>query len=509
MSKRNATGFHGSGLSASQAVAFAKIVSGSSVFLTGSAGTGKSEVIKRLVQYWESSGVNYAITATTGIAAVNIDGRTLHSLLWFLVGDDEPEVTLDMIYARNSQKGAFKWLQTSLRKLAVLVIDEVSMLKADLLEKASKYLSIIREKHLPFGGVQIVLVGDFFQLPPVFKAGQTKFLFESPIFYDAVKERCILQECFRQNDTQFVNLLGRMRSNKLTDEDREILTSRIGADVSRFGIEPTELYGTNRGVDHLNDSKLAQITTEPVVFTRTVGLRCSGRTVGEIERTTVLAKFTADIKNQVPESITLKWPETSEEEDAEGNVTSTHIDVGTQVMLTYNLSTERGLVNGSRGVVINFTVPAFGKRAAKSILEDFDSDDPEQRKVYLNTLHPTVRFIIKGKPTIVVVPLVRIERTEPKKSHEAKKPTAYAWYMPLKLAWACTVHKSQGLSLDCVSITADGTMFADGQAYVAVSRCRSLDGLTFKSFKIESVMASSKVIDFYECPFEECKKFAK
>ena len=462
-------------------MAFAKIIRGQSLFITGPAGSGKSELLKRVVGYWSHKRRNFAVTATTGLAAVSIKGRTLHSFFWLRPQDDQPDVTYESIIERLMQKpAAFAWYKKTMCSLHSLIIDEVSMLSIELFLKISNILKVVRMSSKPFGGLQLILVGDFFQLPPV----RSQFLFECPLFRECLDDRVILTEVYRQKDSVFVDLLCRMRTGLCTSEDLATLQSRVGLDIQRHGILPTELYATNKDVDQLNADRLSQIETEPVVFKVRPGLQ--GPTGATQLHDDKLLKFVKDLAVQ---DCTLKAPNYAEGtlEDAEKN--------GAQVMLTFNLKQERGLVNGSRGVVIGFEEPCARVWQHSSVFTDFDPDEPTQFKAYIKGLkHPMVRFIVDGQPVEILVPYVRYDRQE-------KGLLLYAWCMPLKLAWATTVHKSQGQSLDLVKASVDSSVFADGQAYVAISRARTLDGLSLKQFDPTAIRASDKVRAFYALEF--------
>lgn len=462
-----------------QTIAFAKCVNKESIFLTGSAGTGKSALIHKLAAHWTSTGAQFALTATTGIAAVSIGAKTLHSLLWLRAEDDES--TAEEIYARLVALGTRMFLlyQRLIRNLEILVIDEVSMLSPKLFEKISDLLKLLRHNSACFGGLQVVLVGDFFQLGPV---KSKEFLFESPEFDALIGDTVLLTKVFRQSDPDFCALLARMRIAELTDEDHAVLKSRIKADVSSFGIEPTELWCTNKDVDSFNAQKLSQIKSPLINYGTHFGLRVKKPT----KEKDILEKYKKLIGLL---DVGLKGPIDDEDTDAESSSEiqeKTKKCTGAQVMLTFNLDTDRGLVNGSRGVITGFA--SAGSKSKDPGFLDIN----DESKCYLKGQeYPVVRFIVAGKPVNCLIPLVRI-------SKETKDFVCYCWHMPLKLAWATTIHKSQGLSLDCVKISLDHTVFADGQAYVACSRARTLAGLSLLAYDPKSIRASKKVVDFYK-----------
>jgi ATP-dependent DNA helicase PIF1 len=471
------------GFSLNQKIAFAKVKAGDSIFITGSAGTGKSYLLKKIVEEWTRADKNFAVTATTGIAALGIGGRTFHSFAWLTVDDDDESVTASDIYNRLKKKPSlFKFYTRIMCALECLIIDEVSMMNADLLKKTSDVFKLIRSNGRPFGGIQIVMGGDFFQLPTV--SSKTKFLFQSPFFYECIQDMVILDQVFRQNDASFVALLGRMRTASLNADDIAVLTARVNADITKFGIEPTQLYSTNKDVDRINQDKLSQIKSPDVSFERFTGITSKDMTPES--RKNNLEKFERDIGHSAPKQILLRGPPDS----ASGP------EIGAQIMLTFNLNQEQGLVNGSRGVIIGFREPHEDLKAhPKSVLE---TDNEILNVAYIRGLKmPLVRFLVNGSPLETLVPYVKITR----KITDSKKSWAYAWFMPLKLAWATTVHKSQGQSLDCVRANLDSTIFEEGQAYVAVSRARTLDGLTLTAFDPKIVKANSQVIEFYSTEF--------
>lgn len=433
-------------LSSSQREALDAFRSGVSMFVTGDAGTGKTELIRCMVQDATARGIRVAITATTGIAAVNVHGSTLHSFLKLMPDDQgltkqEVVARIKSTFRSKGKYNPYLKLVNKIRCYRALIIDEVSMMDTDMFDKVDFLLREYFLRDVPFGGIQMVLVGDFFQLPPVYhNASLPKFIFQMPIFYE-VFQRFELLEIFRQQDA-FASLLRRMRRGILTPRDISILEERIGADVSIDGIYPTRLFSKNEDVDRMNASELSDLPgPEERFVSKSTYVPLPGFCEDRLE--TCRAKFEKDF-----------------------SVGTLILKKGAQVLLTYNLDLSRGLCNGSRGVV--------------------------------ETLDPlSVRFINKNHTDTVTVSIDEVLFTRIDRENHIEFSSSM---IPLKLAWATTIHKSQGLSLDCVEILLDMTIFAEGQAYVAVSRARTLEGLSFKAFRKEAIRSSSLVQEFYSTP---------
>lgn len=427
--------------SESQAAAFEAYKRGESFFLTGDAGTGKTELIKAMVEY--SSKRKVAVTATTGIAAVSIGGRTIHSFL--KIFPDDVNLTKEEIATRNAKN---TWYVKYVQKHTTLIIDEVSMLDVDLFEKADWVLKVYMRNPKAFGGLQVILAGDFFQLPPVYKAhGRPRFIFQLPLFYDVCTTRHELLTVFRQDDVAFVALLRRMRRNIMTENDHAVLESRLHADISIDGIQPTKLFSRNIDVDSVNAGALGALD-------------------GDVKEYVSKSEVNAlqDFKKDALERVQSKF-------DKDFSVGTLSLKVGAQVLLTYNVDVSSGLCNGSRGVVL------------------------EVDEV------PKVRFLTHTRKTVDLdVEPIRFSRTDRDAGMEI-----FAWMIPLRLAWATTIHKSQGLSLDCVEVCMDSSLFEEGQAYVAISRARSLSGLSLSKYTRDVVRANASVKEFYATPMSILK----
>lgn len=367
--------------------------SGNNVFLTGEPGAGKTHTINRFIEWLRSNYRVYAITASTGIAATHINGTTIHA--WSGIGIRR-KITEGVIHTLMSNDFTMRRIVGA----EVLVIDEISMLDAEFVDNLNFVLQQLRGNALPFGGLQIVFVGDFFQLPPVSKDGPVKFAFEAEAWTAANPTICYLTEQHRQSDPVFLDILSSMRAGTITKAHKDILTA-----CEKTAAPDTRLFTHNTDVDRVNNIELRKIKGEEKQYR----MRSDGIPfLVERLKSSCLA----------PEVLTLK--------------------VGARVMFVYN-NFEHHYVNGTVGTVVSFD----------------DHDMP----------------VIQTKDGRRLIPEVAewsfIENGHTKASIRQ---------IPLRLAWAITVHKSQGMSLDEASVDLTRA-FEHGQGYVAISRVRSLDGL--------------------------------
>jgi hypothetical protein len=385
---------------------------GASVFLTGEPGSGKSYVASRFVSYLRREGVAVAITASTGVAAAQLGGTTVHA--WSGIGARSQVSRSDMDAIAKSRRVADR-----IKKTRVLIIDEVSMMAGQTLSAVSQVCQYIRKSNDPFGGLQAVFVGDFFQLPPVVRrdehpsaemdsqdeADLSPFAYASRAWRDLDPSICYLTEQHRQNDAEFSSLLAAVRGNRFGPEHRDVLASRK-LKVDSLPRSVTRLFTHNMDVDRINQAELVKLPGE----TRSFVMSSTGDKL-----------LTDGLKRGClsPERLELK--------------------IGAIVMFTKN-DPEGRFVNGTLGVVT-----------------DFDSEDG----------NPVV--LTKGGST------VRAQRAEWKVA-EDEHFKAGIEQVPLRLAWAITVHKSQGMSLDAAVMDLSNA-FEYGQGYVALSRVRTLGGL--------------------------------
>uniref|UniRef100_A0A182SAM2 ATP-dependent DNA helicase PIF1 n=1 Tax=Anopheles maculatus TaxID=74869 RepID=A0A182SAM2_9DIPT len=406
--------------------------SGRNIFFTGSAGTGKSFLLRKIIATLPPDGT--IATASTGVAACLIGGTTLHSFAGIGTG----EATLQNCYEKASRPNtAQAW-----RKCKRLIIDEISMIEADFFEKIEAVARYVRKNDKPFGGIQLILCGDFFQLPPVGRlpdrsrpgqysqdayqdddSGRVRFCFESKVWQKCIQSSYELTVVHRQHDQEFITILNSIRIGRVTDAITERLRKTASQRIESEGILATQLCSHTSEVDAINQAKLEALRNEPKTF--------------EAKDSDPYSVKQIDMMLQAPAKLTLK--------------------IGAQVMLLKNYNISEGLVNGARGVVVNF---------------------------------------VQG------MPLVKFKHRELLIRHEkwsVKTGTGMILtriQLPLKLAWAFSIHKSQGLTLDCVELSLS-KVFEAGQAYVALSRAQSLDSIRVLDFDLRQVWANTKVLEFY------------
>jgi hypothetical protein len=436
---------------------------GASVFLTGVPGAGKTYVINQYIKYLEDHGVYPSITATTGIAATHVGGSTIHSFTGIGIEKDIDDYKIEKIMEREK-------LVKKIQNTKVLIIDEISMLDAQTLDNVNKVLKAIKDPTKAFGGIQIIFVGDFFQLPPIIKQGEaTKFFaFMGNSWKEARPLTCYLEEQFRQTDEVFTKLLLAIRENSIDEMHVEILEDLKKNTYKKLGLVPPlfkggegdffeeesveldpehkspqsslnkgggntqeqnldilELHSHNKNVDEINNTKLGLIKGKEFTYKMI--------TVGRAQLVEAL------IRNCLsPEILKLK--------------------VGAKVIFTKN-SMEGEYVNGTMGKVAE--------------LESF--------RIVVQTS--------EGK-------MIDVKQEEWKIEEDGKVKARLSQY-PLRLAWAITVHKSQGMSLD-EAIISLGETFEYGQGYVALSRVRTLEGLYLKSYNPKSLQVNAAISEFDE-----------
>jgi hypothetical protein len=397
------------------------------IFLTGPAGTGKSYCLNALFDFLDIKEIFYGKTATTGVAAINISGTTIHAWSGMGLGDAEGMQLLDKV--EKNRKAKYR-----IKNAKVLVIDEISMATANLLEKLDICCQYIRNNGKPFGGIQVIFTGDFLQLPPVFgKFEEEIFAFESQAWKDADVYPIHLTEIVRQHDDpKFAELLNEIRTGQTKNFD--MLKACENRTFPDDGIQPVKLFCKNINVDDYNNIELNKIKSPTKTYT-------SVDTGGE----GWISFFDKNCK--APTELKLK--------------------VGAQVMLIKNIDITEGLVNGSVGIVEGlqdgFVIVKFTNGNTQVI-------EPQTWEIRQNEDDGY------GNMNSVLV--------------------ASRKQIPLRLAWSVTIHKIQGSTLDRAEVDISDA-FASGQVYVALSRVRNLNSLKIKSFSPRAVIVNKKCIEFY------------
>lgn len=404
------------------------IQDGQNVFITGNAGSGKSYLLNKLKRKYKK----LELTSTTGLAAINIKGVTIHS--WAGVGICKKNIMWcyrDIMQKTNQVK--------RIKKCKLLAIDEISMLKGENFVYIDNILRLIKEVDKPFGGIQLLLFGDFFQLPPVEEEGSTKdFCFETKTWKELNLKVVQLKNIYRQNEPDFIRALNNIRVNRLRNEDIELLKTR----EVPFDDEDSQIlhiFSKNSEADNYNRKKFSLLDAKTIQYKADFGVYRS--------ESLIRANFTDR------ELMTLEIFKKNCRA-----VENLYLKDGCRVMLLVNLDFDRGLINGACGNVIS--------QNSDSINVLFDNNHEASI-----TPH---RFEYYYKDKLAAIML----------------------QYPLRLAYAITIHKSQGMTLDNVFVDCD-KIFEQGQAYVALSRVRTLNGLHLKGFLPEKIKINPKVANFY------------
>lgn len=431
-------------LNSDQAAALAAVQRGENIFLTGPAGSGKSTLVRAIVEWAGQVGKLCHVTALTACAALLLGCRakTLHS--WAGIGLGRASVDALVADITKSPYAKKRWMRTDM-----LIIDEVSMMTPELFEKLDAVARRVRRSGRPWGAIQIILCGDFFQLPPVTKGGEVlgaataKFAFDSPAWVTSQLRPVLLERIERQTDAVFQKLLNEARVGALSAESIAIIKSRQGLDWKSNMIRPTLLFSRNADVDSINEANLAALKKPLRIFEAvTDTTRPEDDPAAEVPTGDLLERLVKRLDNDAPYTARLELCE------------------GCQVMLVTNMDQDAGLVNGSRGVIVGF-------RTADGV--------------------PVVQFQ-RGDPIAI----------EPHEWQSHDTPALKRRQIPLRVAYAVTIHKSQGATLDCALIDIGSSTFECGQAYVALSRVRNLESLYIWNFNVARVRADPRVVAFYE-----------
>lgn len=395
---------------------------GHNVFLTGTAGSGKTYLLNTYIDYVHSKGIKVGKTGATGVAATHLNGITINS--WAGIGLKRQLTRKDVIDLLQR-----RYLRRRFQETQVLIIDEVSMLPGYCLDMVNELVKEARGNDQPFGGMQVILCGDFFQLPPVNPSAgsgqvssvETEFVYKSPSWDELDLRVCYLEKEYRQNDDRFVRILHEIRGNSVSRDSIKTLASCIGKPLDHIN-QLTKLYTHNVDVDAINERELAQIPGEGHVF--------------EMEWTG--SDYLADVMKRsclAPDKLVLKK--------------------GAFVMFVKN-NFEKGFVNGTLGTVIDFDKRGY------PIVETFTGERIS---------------VSKAEWTI----------------DEEGEVKAQIKQLPLRLAWAITVHKSQGMSLDAAEIDLRNP-FLPGMGYVALSRVRTLEGVRLMGLNKKALEVNSEIL---------------
>lgn len=442
-------------LSNEQKYAFEKFKKGENLFITGSGGTGKTELIHTIVQHMNLHGTRFQVCAMTGCAAVLLNkckAKTLHSWSGIRLAYGPSEKVIHSVL-RN------KFSIKEWRSVKVLIVDEVSMMSKKIFDILNSIGKSAKNNPKPFGGIQVIFTGDFYQLPPVDSIGEvesSQFCFESDSWLNVfpLKNHIELKTMFRQSDPVYINILKQIRIGEIDDTSISILNQYVNREfISKDGIKPTKLFSVRNKTDFVNKSQYDKIDEPENVFDIKINTDFSVYMdtkkpiqSEDLDKCCLLSK--QDIQFEIEKLMGSR------------NISEKlKLKKGTIVMCTANIDMDNSICNGSQGII-----------------QDFE----------IGTKLPIVMFSNGIKKTI-----------DYEFFQSSDYPTICIGQIPLCLAWALTIHKIQGASLNIADMDLGNSIFEYGQTYVALSRVRSLDGLYLSAFNPNRIRANPLVKDFY------------
>jgi ATP-dependent DNA helicase PIF1 len=435
-------------LSDEQQLAYDKYIQKKNIFITGPGGTGKSTLIKLIKEDAIKRSINIQVCALTGCAAVLLQckAKTLHSWASIGLGNGTIESILNRIV--KNKKAVCLW-----REIDILVIDEISMMSQKIFELLDAIGKKLRKNRNPFGGIQLIFSGDFYQLPPVGNKDEpetSKFCFESEFWFETFKleDHIRLKKIFRQNEEIYQKILNEIREGKIKRSSNNLLLENVNKKIpENILIKPTKLFPTRNKVDNINNNEMNNLNENQIEYEIKYHTNLD---ISEQELQQKARYTKEDIENE------LKYLKSNLRCDEK-----LKLKIGAQVMCIVNKELPNGdmICNGSQGIVIKIQengLPVIKYQTGYEMIMDYH---------------------IWCSETIPGIGVSQI---------------------PLILAWALTIHKSQGSTLDIAEVDVGEDIFECGQTYVALSRVKSLEGLYLTSFDVTKVKINKKVQDFYK-----------
>jgi ATP-dependent DNA helicase PIF1 len=450
-----------------QAFAYHKFTNGENLFITGPGGSGKTQLIHSFIDYCNLMKIEVSVCALTGCAAVllNKNAKTIHSWSGIKLANGTTQSIIEKVF--RNELAVNNW-----KRVQVLIIDEISMMSVKILDLLEQIARGVRKTGAVFGGIQVVFTGDFYQLPPIGNINEPtscQFCFQSKKWnkiFSTENSSIILKTIFRQKDPVFQNILNEIRVGELSDENASILQSRVGCEHNGDEIY-TRLFPIKSKVDIINKHNFEKLDVQEYTQEMFIKRNC---------------KFYIDSRLPIIDDVldrcnSLSMNEMEFEIKRLASLMPTDetvkMKLGAIVMLTFNVDVENGLCNGSQGIIVDI----LKKQTIK-----------EHPGLFNNLVNiPVVRF----NNGIVCSITPRIWQSE-------DYPCICVGQLPLILAWALTIHKSQGASLDFAEVDAGSSIFEYGQTYVGISRVRSLNGLYLTNFHQKRIKAHPLVKSFYE-----------